>query len=362
MSDMNVKVRVAVVGAAGYSGQELLRILVSHPQVELVYVAGSQDSDQTLVEMFPYLYGIKNLTIRKFSVEECAERAEAVFVALPSGVSGEVAAALWKQGKRVIDLSGDLRLPGDIYQSWYEKSPVASEVVGEAVYGLTEWHRHQLHSASLVANPGCYATTVLLGLLPLMRRGLVQPGSPLIVDAKSGVSGAGRNAVLRHQLGELAENFYPYRVGRHQHIPEIEQELNRVALQSAAAGGIAADLYRVLLNTQLLPVVRGIHASSYVMVDRDTSIAEIYQTYQEAYEGEEFVQVLAPGAVPELKHVRGSNQCRISMAMNERTGLLQVFSVLDNLQKGAAGQAVQNFNVMYGFPESMGLGQMPVYP
>lgn len=355
MIELNGKVRVAVVGATGYSGQELIRLLAAHPGVELTYAAGSQDAEQALSEMFPYLVGAGDLKVQRFSVEECTEKADTVFVALPSGASGEVASEVWQRGKRVIDLSGDLRLPAQLYQSWYNKPPVEPGVISQAVYGLSEWHRAELRGANLVANPGCYATTVLLALLPLVRNSLLPVRTPLIVDAKSGVSGAGRRATLGTQLGELAENFYPYRVGQHQHIPEIEQELNRTAPTHDAT-------FQVLLNTQLLPVIRGIYANCYISVDDKVPFEKIYEAYQNAYENEEFVRVLPKGVIPQLKHVRNSNRCYIGLVKDERTGVLQVFSVLDNLQKGAAGQAVQNFNLMHGFSESMALGQMPIYP
>lgn len=361
MTEARSKVRVAVVGATGYSGQELIRLLSAHPGVELTYIAGSQDAEQTLVEQFPYFHGTGELKIQKFSADECQEKADTVFVALPSGASGEIASSMWKRGKKVIDLSGDLRLPGDTYQTWYNKRPVEEEVIQEAVYGLTEWHREELSSASLVANPGCFATTVLLALLPLVHSNMLAPGIPVIVDAKSGVSGAGRNAVLGNQLGELAENFYPYRVGRHQHTPEIEQELNRQTPMDGL-NGTANESGKILLNTQLLPVVRGIYANSYVSIRKDISLEQIYQAYQTKYQNDAFIRVLPAGSVPQLKHVRGSNQCHIGLALSERTGVLQVFSVLDNLQKGAAGQAVQNFNILHGFTESTALGQLPLYP
>ena len=355
MSEVERKVRVAVIGATGYSGQELIRLLSHHPQVELTYLAGSQEGDRDLLETFPHLIGSPDLRIRQFRLNECVEKSDAVFVALPSGASGQVAADLWRQGKVVIDLSGDLRLPRDLYHEWYGKPAVADDVMDNAVYGLTEWRRAELHSATLVANPGCYATAALTALLPLVKYGLVQTDLPIVIDAKSGVSGAGRQASLGNQLAELGENFYAYRVGRHQHVPEIEQELNH---HSKAQDGLA----KILLTTQLLPMIRGIYASCYVSLQAGVKTSEIFEAYQSLYESERFVQVLPLGKVPQLKQVRGSNQCFLGLAMDERTGLLQVFSALDNLQKGAAGQAVQNFNLLYHLDEQMGLTQMPLFP
>lgn len=355
MSVVERKVRVAVVGASGYSGQELIRLLSHHPQVELTYVAGSQEGDRELVESFPHLIGSPDLRIRQFNLNECLERADAVFVALPSGASGQIAAEVWQQGKVVIDLSGDLRLPSDSYSEWYGKPAVAGEIVNHAVYGLTEWRRAELQAATLVANPGCFATAALLALLPMVKYGFYQTEPPLVIDAKSGVSGAGRQASLGNQLAELGENFYAYKVGRHQHVPEIEQELGR---QRPSQDSVS----KVVLTTQLLPAIRGIYASCYVSVKAGVSTTEILEAYQSLYERESFVQVLPLGKIPQLKQVRGSNQCFLGLAMDERTGMLQVFSALDNLQKGAAGQAVQNFNLIYDLGEQTGLTQMPLFP
>jgi N-acetyl-gamma-glutamyl-phosphate reductase len=339
---MRQKIRVGVVGASGYSGLELLRLLAAHPGVEVVYAAAGHADERPLDQVYPHLAGYEALRIEVFDPEVCADRCDAVFVALPSGSSGRAAAAVWRRGRRVIDLSGDLRLPGAVYEAWYGKPAAPADAVEAAVYGLTEWARQSLHSARLVANPGCYPTAALLALLPVVREGWVRPGATVVIDAKSGVSGAGRSTAGHLMLAEMAENFVPYRVARHQHVPEIEQMLGE------AAGP-------VVFTTQLIPAVRGIYASCYVPLDSRVTEAMVRELYHSRYEGERFVRVLPPGEVPALKNVRGSNACHIGLALDSRTHTLMVFSAIDNLVKGAAGQALQNFNVLFEFPEETGL-------
>ncbi|WP_026962923.1 N-acetyl-gamma-glutamyl-phosphate reductase [Alicyclobacillus herbarius] len=345
------KVRVGIVGATGYSGVELMRLLAQHPRVSLTYVAGNHQETRAVSAEHPYLPGFTDLTIEPYCREDAVERCEVVFVALPSGRSGAIAGELWQAGRIAIDLSGDLRLPRDLYEQWYKREAVGDTLLANAVYGLTEWNREALREARLVANPGCYATAVLLPLLPLMRSGLIQRDEPVVVDAKSGVSGAGRKATTSSMLAELSENFYAYKVGQHQHTPEIETQLARV--------GFAGQL---LLTTQLLACVRGIFVTAYLKPKAPLRDADVYAVLLDAYRDEPFITVHEPGDFPQLKHVRASNRCHIGYRVDERTGTLQVFSVIDNLQKGAAGQAVQNFNVIYGFVETEGLAGLPVYP
>lgn len=342
--------RVGIVGANGYSGLELTRLLLNHSGARVAYVAASKEADGALAEEQPFLRQVEGLRVEQFDPDVCADACDVAFIGLPSGSSGQVAAQLYERGLRVIDLSGDLRLPAEDYRAWYGRDPIAASVVADAVYGLTEWRRAHVANARLIANPGCYATAALLALLPVVRAGLNRDAAPVVIDAKSGVSGAGRKATQSGLFGELSENFYPYKVGRHQHTPEVERQLS-------ASGDL-----RVVLTTQLLPVVRGILAACYVTLDRPMSTEEVYEIYQKCYQDELFVRVHKPGRMPEIKHVRGSNYCDIGLQVDERTGHLQVFSVIDNLQKGAAGQAVQNFNVMQGYAEAEGLLAQPLYP
>lgn len=343
------RVRVGIVGATGYSGTELLRILNQHPGVAVTYVSSSKDAADDLTTTHPYLYEARGLRLQQYDSEACAGACDVVFAALPSGVSGSVAAELWQAGKTVIDLSGDLRLPAAVYREWYNKPPVDETVRAAAVYGLTEWHRQEIGNANLLSNPGCYATAALLALKPLAVNDWIE--GPVLIDAKSGVSGAGKGPALNQQLSELAENFYPYKVGRHQHTPEIEQEL-----------GLGEE-NPVLMTTQLLPIVRGIYSVAYVKLrDAELSMEDILPAYQARYRDEPFIYVHPVGQIPELKHVRGSNRCHLGLHLDERTNTLLVFSAVDNLQKGASGQAVQNLNRMMGWAETEGLLTQPLYP
>jgi N-acetyl-gamma-glutamyl-phosphate reductase len=343
------KVRVGVIGASGYAGSELLRILTRHRGVHVSYVAGTREETSPLTETTPFLVGYDQVRIEEYHPAQVAERCDTVFVALPAGVSGRVAFELWTQGKRVIDLSGDLRLPQPEYELWYGKSAVVADPADiGAVYGLTEWNRDAIKAARLIANPGCYATAALLALLPAVKAGYCQPNAPIVIDAKSGVSGAGRKPLPHTTLAELHENFYAYKVGVHQHTPEIQSQL----------GGAGP----ILLTTQLLPCVRGIFVSAYLPLAKPCQTDEIISLYNERYANEPFVTVHPPGQYPQLKHVRGSNRCHIGLHVHRDTNVLQVLSVIDNLQKGAAGQAVQNFNLMHGFSETEGLDAVPLYP
>ncbi|GMA58703.1 N-acetyl-gamma-glutamyl-phosphate reductase [Alicyclobacillus sacchari] len=334
------RVRVGIVGPTGYAGMELVRFIAQHPYMDVSYLAGSGAHTGPIGDVLPHLRRLSGLpTVSAFSPAACAESCDLAFVALPSGESGAIAVELATRGVRVIDLSGDLRLPGDVYRAWYQREPLANEVLARAVYGLPEVNRTDIAAASLVANPGCYATAAILALRPLVGWVDAQRVGPIAIDAKSGATGAGRGAKQHLQLGELANDFYPYRVGAHQHTPEIEQALDGV--------------FRILLTTQLLPIPRGIFVSAYVQIDPD--LAPVHARYASFYESAPFVDVLPPGHVPHIKSVAGTNDCQISIAWNERTRILQVFSAIDNLGKGAVSQALQNANLMCGFDETMGL-------
>ncbi len=344
------KHKVGIVGVSGYAGLELTRILLRHPAVEVVYLAGNHETEGPIGCEFPHLIGYTSLKIEKYDFSTCSARCDIVFVALPAGSSGKIAAELWQAGKRVIDLSGDLRLPAELYEEWYRKTPLPGDVQLASVYGLSEWNADKIKNASLISNPGCYPTAVLLGLLPIFRANVVLQSSLIVVDAKSGVSGAGRGVRQNTQYGELAENFYAYKVGKHQHTPEIEYYL----------GPEATD--KIVFTTHLLPIIRGIFASMYIPLDSSILASNIEDIYQSAYQNAPFVHVLQNGEIPQVKSVSGSNNCLIGFVLDERTCMLHVFSAIDNLQKGAAGQAVQNMNIMLGLDETFGLDLIPHVP
>lgn len=335
-------IRTGIVGVSGYSGLELLRLLSRHREAAITYLANRSGA----VPNLPWL-GRVMPQVSPFDLEACVEKCDLVFVALPSGSSGEIAKSLWMAGLHVIDLSGDLRLPRESYEQWYGRPALSHEVTEHAEYGLTEWRRNQIAKTNLIANPGCFATAAALSLLPLTSGAFVREDVPIVIDAKSGITGAGRTPTERTSLSELHQNFYAYKLGIHQHTPEIEQTIDFKA--------------KVVLTAQVLPVPRGIYTCSYVQLKESCDVTEAMQAFA-CYENEPFVRVLPEDQIPDLIFTRGTNECHISLAYHERTHTLQVISALDNLLKGAAGQAVQNMNVLFGLEETTGLTLAPIYP
>jgi N-acetyl-gamma-glutamyl-phosphate reductase len=341
-------IKVGIVGGTGYTGVELLRLLARHPDAELTAITSRKEAGLAVSEMFPSLRGCIDL---RFSdpQEASLDRCDIVFFATPNGVSMEQAEALLASGVRVIDLAADFRIK-DVaeWEKWYGMTHAAPALVAEAVYGLPEANRDKIRSARLVANPGCYPTAVQLGFLPLLEAGIVDTGH-LIADAKSGVSGAGRKAEVATLFSEASDNFKAYGVPGHRHLPEIRQGLTAVA-------GKPVGLTFV---PHLTPMVRGIHATLYARLLRD---ADLQGLYDERYAREAFVDVLPAGAHPDTRSVRGANQCRIAIHRPQGGDVVVVLSVIDNLVKGAAGQAVQNMNLMFGLPEVAGLEGLPLLP
>jgi N-acetyl-gamma-glutamyl-phosphate reductase len=344
--------KVAVVGASGYTGLELLRVLLRHPGFEICAVTSEQRAGQPLGEAFPSLRGSLDLLLESASAASLAERVELAFTALPHAASAPVVRDLRKAGVRVADLSADFRLR-DLATSeeWYgaHKAP---ELVGSAVYGLPELHRERIRGAALVAVPGCYPTSVLLPLVPFLKQGLVET-SPVLVDSKSGVSGAGRKLEDAYLFAELDSNCKAYKVGRaHRHVPEIEQE----------ATSVAGAPVRISFVPHLLPTIRGIVTTVFLRTRRPLSVEAAHEVLSAAYAGERFVRVLPPGETPALSSVRGSNYCDVAAFPDADGRGLILLSALDNLVKGAAGQAVQCANLMVGQPEHTGLLEAPLVP
>jgi len=344
--------KVAVVGASGYTGVELLRILHSHPEVAVTCVTSEQSAGRPISDVFPTLRGRYDMALENLEPVGIAEQVDIVFTALPHKAAMEVVPTFVKMGKNVVDLSADYRLrDADVYASWYEKH-LNPELLQEAVYGIPELHRAKIGEASLVANPGCYPTSVILGIAPLLKGRVIDPKS-IIVDAKSGVSGAGRGAKVEGLYCEVNEGFRAYGVGgTHRHIPEIEQELSL----------LAGSLLKVAFTPHLVPMDRGILATIYSIPLGRVTAADLITLYEAFYDGEPFVRVLPEGVFPSTAHVRGSNFCDIGIAVDERTGRVIVVSAIDNLVKGASGQAVQNMNLMCGLPETLGLDFLPIFP
>ena len=343
---------VAVVGASGYTGVELLRLLHCHPEVAVTCITSEQSAGRPVADVFPTLRGRYGQVLENLEPVRVAEKADLVFTALPHKAAMEVVPTFLKLGKRVVDLSADYRFSdAAVYEQWYEPH-MNPENLKEAVYGLPEVRRDKIGDARLVGNPGCYPTSVILGLMPLLKNRLIDI-STIIADSKSGVSGAGRGAKVENLYCEVNEGFKAYGVGgAHRHIPEIEQELSL----------LAGERITITFTPHLVPMDRGILSTIYARLTGNASLAELVKLYAEFYGGEPFVRVLPVGYVPSTAHVRGSNFCDIGLAVDSRTGRVVVVSAIDNLVKGAAGQAVQNMNIMYGFPEAMGLEGLPLFP
>lgn len=341
-------VKVGVVGGTGYTGVELLRILARHPSVQIVAITSRAEAGQAVADLFPSLRGAIDL---RFSPPQDAalDRCDLVFFATPNGVAMRQAVDLLNAGVRVIDLAADFRLKNvATWEHWYGMTHAAPQWLGEAVYGLPELARDAIRSARLLANPGCYPTAVQLGFLPLLEAGVVDLGS-LIADAKSGVSGAGRKAETHILFSEASDNFKAYGVPGHRHLPEISQGLSRIAGQEVG----------LTFVPHLTPMIRGIHATLYARLTRDVDLQSLYEG---RFTNEPFVDVLPPGSHPDTRSVRAANHCRIAVHRPQNGDMVVVLSVIDNLVKGAAGQAVQNMNLMFGLDECAGLNIVPVLP
>jgi len=344
-------VKVAVVGASGYTGVELIRLLLSHPGVDITCVTSRQNAGENIAAVFPSLLGRIDLACDPVEPALIAAKADFVFTALPHQSAMAVVPELLAAGRQVVDLSADYRLREvSVYEAWYARH-TSADLLAEAVYGLPELYRSQVAGARLVANPGCYPTSVALALAPLLRAGLIDP-TTLIIDSKSGTSGAGRSAKVDSLFCEVNEGFKAYGVASHRHTPEIEQTLTDLAGE------------RVVVNftPHLLPVNRGILSTCYATLKAEKSTLELVEAFQQHYAGEPFVRVHPAGSLPNVAFVRGSNFCDLGVVSDPRTGRVIVVSTIDNLVKGAAGQAVQNMNLMLGFEESAGLTALPVFP
>ena len=343
--------KVSIIGTTGYSGGELFRLLHHHPVFHIQSVHTTRE-EIPLSEEFPHLNGISNLHLEHIDPYEIAKHSDVVFIAAPSGVSSKLVPLFAQTDIQIIDLSGDLRLTDrEMYRKWYKNEPVEDNLLEKAVYGLSEWNKEKIKGARLIANPGCYPTATLLGLAPVVKAGLIDPNM-IIVDAKSGASGAGRSVAKNLLFAEINENFRIYKVNEHQHIPEIEQQL-QIWNQ---------EITPISFNTHLLPITRGIMATTYVKLTNQISTDQLIELYKEQYVNDPFVRIRNSGNFPSVKEVSGSNYCDIGMHVDERTGRVTIVSVIDNLMKGAAGQAVQNANLMNGIDEKTGLEFIPLYP
>lgn len=343
---------VAIIGASGYTGVELARILCNHPQVRLTAATSRQYANQPLSRVFPSLRGKSDLVCENLSTEELSSRADLFFTAVPHRTAMNIVPELLTAGKKVVDLSADFRLRDvAVYEQWYQEHS-AADLIKEAVYGLPEIYRDTIRTARLIANPGCYPTSIVLGLAPLLKADAIVPHS-IIADSKSGTSGAGRAAQVGSLFCEVADGFRAYKVaGTHRHTPEIEQEIN----------AFLSTPVRISFTPHLLPISRGILSTIYATLKPGVQQSDIRQYCRQMYAHEPFVRLLPEDTLPATQYVRGSNFCDIGFKVDERTNRVIILSAIDNIVKGAAGQAVQNMNLMCGFPETAGLEGAPFFP
>lgn len=345
-----MKVRVAIIGASGYSGLELARILHTHPKIKITALTSEKFAQQSYEKVFPSLLPFSGTILEQLNPEKIAKKADFIFTALPHKEAMAVIPFFISAGKRVVDLSADFRFKNrSVYEQWYQEH-TAVPLLKRSVYGLTEINRAQIKKAALVANPGCYPTSVLIPLYPLIKEGLIS-SQHIIIDAKSGVSGAGRSLNISSLFCEASESFKAYNVTTHRHQPEIEEQLSIYAKQPV----------HVTFVPHLVPMNRGILSTVYVTLRRDTPVQFITNTVNQYYGKEQFIRIFPEGILPQTGWVRGSNYCDVGFT-NTHGRRLIIISAIDNLVKGAAGQAVQNMNLMLGFKENVALEQKPLYP
>jgi N-acetyl-gamma-glutamyl-phosphate reductase len=343
--------KVGIYGASGYTGQELLKILVRHPEADVVFLTSRKFKGLPVSDIYPVF---KNLTDQKYidpSPEDVASLCDVTFLAVPHGEAMEVAPFFLEKGKKVIDLSADYRLRDiKIYEKWYKKH-TSSELIRRAVYGLPELYRDDILRADLIANPGCYPTGVILALAPVLKEKYIDISS-IIVDSKSGLSGAGREPSIGSLFCEANEGFKAYKICTHRHTPEIDQELSLLAGCNVTVSFVP----------HLIPVNRGILSTIYATLQRNISVSDLVGLYKKFYRNDTFVRIYDAGTYPNISCVRGSNYCDIGIALDDKTGRVIIIAAIDNLMKGAAGQAVQNMNLMSGFPEDIGLNLVSLFP
>ena len=343
--------KVSIIGATGYTGAELLRLLAGHEQSEVIYITSESYTDSFIGDVYPHLDKIyRKKLVSLDNLEQIAKESDVLFIGLPHGHAVDICQKVKHTGVKIIDLGSDYRFHDiSVYEKWYKTEHKDKET--KAVYGLCELYRDKIKSAQILANPGCYVTASILAIVPLLKEKLIETKS-IIVDAKSGVSGAGRSLALGSHFSEVFDSFRPYGVASHRHTPEIEQVYSDFAGEDIA----------ISFTPHLLPIDRGILATCYANLKQGVDKTAVDNAFTKMYADEYFVRLLSQGNLPAVKQVRGSNFVDIAWQIDERTGRIIVMSVLDNLVKGASGQAIQNMNIMFDLPENMGLKQLPLYP
>lgn len=346
------KIKVGIVGGTGYTGVELLRLLALHPQVELTAITSRGDAGLPVADMFPSLRGYVDLAFSDPATANLSA-CDVVFFATPHGVAMAQTPTLLAAGVKVIDLAADFRLQDTaLFEHWYKMPHSCADILKDAVYGIPELNREKIKNAKVIGNPGCYPTTVLLGLAPLLENGFIDFSAPIIADAKSGVSGAGRKAEVATLFAEASDNMKAYGVAGHRHHPEIQAQLSLLAKQKVD----------FIFTPHLVPMIRGMLSTVYVKLSKAGLQANIHGVFEACYQTEQFVDVLPAGSFPETRSVRGANHLRIALHKQADSDYLTIIVVQDNLVKGAAGQAVQNMNIMFGFAENAGLQVVPLLP
>jgi N-acetyl-gamma-glutamyl-phosphate reductase len=343
--------KVAIIGASGYTGQELIRLMLRHPDAKITALTSRKFDGMKVSEVFPAFASEINLKFTSPSPDHICNLSDFIICALPHKVAMNIVPELMKRGKKVVDLSADFRFNNpEVYEKWYS-SHTSPDLLKESVYGLPELHRDKIKKAKLIANPGCYPTSAILGLAPLLKNNLIDIKN-IVVDSKSGVSGAGRTVATEYLFCEVNEGLNAYKIGEHRHTPEIEQELSLLAHKDVI----------ISFTPHLIPVNRGILTTIYSNSLQDISTSELIGIYTDFYSKERFVRIHPEDSLPNISLVKGSNFCDIGMRFDPRTKRIVVISAIDNLVKGASGQAIQDMNIMYGFPEDSGIKNLPLFP
>ncbi len=346
-----MKTRVGIIGATGYTGLELLRLLIRHPQIQVTALTSQKYAGMPIDRVFPSLTHQLSIACEELSFDRISEKTDFIFTAVPHKTAMETVPPFYAAGKRIVDLSADFRFKDvTAYERWYQKH-TSSELLLESVYGLPELHRDEIRDAKIVGNPGCYPTGALLGLIPLVKEGAIST-EMIVVDSKSGVSGAGRDLVLDSLFCEVNEGVKAYKLFNHRHLPEIEGELS----------GLARKKIKVTFVPHLIPMDRGILSTLYVALRKKMKTEEVLAIFESHYQGEPFIRIYPKDKFPSTRDVKGSNFCDIGVKVNEDDGRTVIVTAIDNLVKGASGEAVQNMNIMLGLPEAMGLEILPLTP
>jgi len=347
-----MKIRVGIIGVTGYTGGELLRLLLNHPLVEIKKAASRSNAGNDVTKVHPHLAKLISLIEDDINPENFADGLDVVFLALPHGKSAPLAAKLHQKGVKVIDLGADFRLKSpEHYKKWYELDHECPELLSKSVYGLPEIYKDKIQKGSIIANPGCYPTSIILGLAPLLTHKLIKTEN-IIIDSKSGISGAGKTLTQQTHYPDMNDNFLAYKVGNHRHTPEIEQELSL----------LGSTEIQINFTPHLIPMNRGMLSTIYALADKPLTNQEVAEMYAEYYQDCPFIRIRDKNNLPQTKWVQGSNYCDIAPIFDERTGRIIILSAIDNLVKGASGQAIQNMNLMFGIDETTGLWFAPIYP